>query len=330
MSEPRGGMKATREGDERDCGIVGASEPDAAAVAAVGSLADEGAVVESMTSIVPTADGRIGSLAAIVTNDGQARLPSHDPRPSSDEDPALALLRPLARRAIGMSGADVERLVREARGRARRAGRHLAWQDLEDLVSGGRADICDDLRWRLAIHECGHVLVHLALGRRGDVDIITIEDREGGFVRIDGQEEVLLSEHQAVESLAMLLAGRRAEILFFGHALSGAGGSPESDLGRATALAILMETSLGFGRRHPLVFRPIADPAAQLAYDSDLVERVEARLEEADAIATVIIEGHTATLTELAQQVARQRTLEGEALRQALGAMGRKLRGRRP
>src|SRR5690606_18348984 len=44
------------------------------------------------------------------------------------------LLRPLARKAVGMSGADVERIVREARGRARRERRQMAWDDLAALL----------------------------------------------------------------------------------------------------------------------------------------------------------------------------------------------------
>ncbi len=259
-----------------------------------------------------------------------AREPLRSPVPSVGNEPGLDLLRPLARLAVGMSGADIERLVREARARARRAGRPLSWQDIEEFVSAGRPHISDELRWQLAVHECGHVLVHLALGRRGHVEIVTVEGRDGGFVRLEGQADVLLSERQVMESLAVLLAGRRAEIVFFGHALSGAGGTADSDLGRATALAIALETSFGFGRRHPLIYRPVADPAVQLGHDPDLADRVEARLEEADAIASLIIEDHTRTLTALAEEVARQRTLEGEALRRILEETKLKLRGWRP
>lgn len=249
---------------------------------------------------------------------------------SRQHDAALDLLRPLARQAVGMSGADVERLVREARGKARCAGRELTWQDIEELLSAGRPKLSDDLRWQLAIHECGHVLVHLALGRRRAVEIITVEGRKGGFVRFSGHEDVLLSERQAMENLATLLAGRRAEIVFFGQALSGSGGAPDSDLARATALALSLETSLGFGRTQPLIFRPVSDPSSQLSYDRDLADRVDARLEEADAIASIVIEDHKAALTELAMEVARQRTLEGEELGRVLDRVRQRLKGWSP
>ncbi|NMG37871.1 ATP-dependent Zn protease [Chelativorans sp. ZYF759] len=267
-----------------------------------------------------------------VTREGRQDImpPGTDHLPSRQHDPALDLLRPLARQAVGMSGADVERLVREARGRARRAGRDLTWQDIEELLSAGRPKLSDDLRWQLAVHECGHVLVHLALGRRGAVEIITLEDRGGGFVRFSGNDDVVLSERQAMEDLATLLAGRRAEIVFFGEALSGSGGAPDSDLARATALAISLETSLGFGRAQPLIFRPVSDPSSQLSYDRDLADRVYARLEEADAIARIIIEDHTAALTELAMEVARQRTLEGRELSKVLDRFRQRLQGWSP
>lgn len=183
---------------------------------------------------------------SMIRQDGAEDLPpAMSPSSSTQDGLALDLLRPLARKAVGMSGADVERLVREARGRARRARRELTWQDIEDLLSAGRLKFSDDLRWQLAIHECGHVLVHLALERRGTVEVITVEGQGGGFVRFGGSEEVLLSERQAMENLATLLAGRRAEIVFFGQALSGSGGAADSDLARATTLATSLETSLG-------------------------------------------------------------------------------------
>lgn len=256
--------------------------------------------------------------------------PGTDRSPARQHDPALDLLRPLARQAVGMSGADVERLVREARGRARRAGRELTWQDIEELLSAGRPQLSDDLRWQLAVHECGHVLVHLALGRRGAVEIITVEGREGGFVRFSGGEEILLSERQAMENLAVLLSGRRAEIVFFGEALSGSGGAPDSDLARATSLAIALETSLGYGRTQPLIFRPVSDPSSQLSHDRDLADRIDVRLEEADAIASIILEDHTAALTELAVEVARQRTLEGKGLSRVLDRVRQRLQGWSP
>jgi len=244
-------------------------------------------------------------------------------------DTALDLLRPLARRAVGMSGADIERLVREARGRARREQRPLSWNDLEHLVSAGRPAISDDLRWHLAIHESGHAIIHLVLGRNG-IEIMTVEGPQGGFVRLRGEDDTIQSEALAMDHLTMLLGGRRAEIALFGHALSGAGGEPDSDLGRATAMAVYMETTLGYARHQPLLFRKMSDPTTQLLYDRELVSRVNARLEEADARAASILDEQLDALVHLARELARARTLEGSQLRNVLADVQVRLSGVRP
>lgn len=60
------------------------------------------------------------------------------PDPASDVD---AVLRQLARRALGYTGADIERLVREARQKARREQRSLSFSDLDGLLSASRPTI---------------------------------------------------------------------------------------------------------------------------------------------------------------------------------------------
>ena len=98
--------------------------------------------------------------------------------------PLAAQLRPLARLAVGRSGADIERLVREVRLKARRAGRELAWNDLVRALHDGRLDRPEPLRWRMAVHEAGHALVHLRVGT-GRIAVISIEAEQGGIVRIE-------------------------------------------------------------------------------------------------------------------------------------------------
>ncbi|HEV7435094.1 MAG TPA: hypothetical protein VGO22_09525, partial [Pseudorhizobium sp.] len=95
-----------------------------------------------------------------------------------DDAAAHALLR-LATRAMGLTGADIERVVREARLKARREKRPLSYQDLEAGIRGHRPPLSPDVRWRLAIHESGHAIVHHAL-RLGSVKGLTIDARDGG------------------------------------------------------------------------------------------------------------------------------------------------------
>ena len=185
--------------------------------------------------------------------------------PAADQasDTALDLLRPLARRAVGMSGADIERLVREARGRARREKRPLSWNDLEHLVSAGRPAISDDLRWHLAIHESGHAIIHLVLGRNG-IEIMTVEGPQGGFVS-PARRGRCHSIGGACHGSSHHAAGRQArrDRLVRPRAVRGGWGEPHSDLGRATAMAVYLETTLGYARHQPLVFRKMSDPTTQ-------------------------------------------------------------------
>ena len=95
-------------------------------------------------------------------------------------------LRSLARRAVGRSGADIERLVRDARRAARRTGRPLTWSDIESAIEAGRVGMPRELRWRMAVHEAGHALVQLVVGD-GQITLISIEASHGGFVRIEDE-----------------------------------------------------------------------------------------------------------------------------------------------
>ncbi len=63
------------------------------------------------------------------------RRPRKDPAMKTGEHPqSLDDLRPLARLALGRSGADIERLVREVRRSLRRTGKHVAWSDIETAL----------------------------------------------------------------------------------------------------------------------------------------------------------------------------------------------------
>lgn len=87
-------------------------------------------------------------------------------------------LRGLARRAVGLTGADIERLVREARQGARQAHRSLAWADLAERLSSSKLSKPESLRWRIAVHEAGHAVARRVLNL-GSVTLITISGPRG-------------------------------------------------------------------------------------------------------------------------------------------------------
>ena len=131
------------------------------------------------------------------------------------------------------------------RGTARSTGRELDLNDLLDAVRGGQLEWPTDLRRRIAYHEAGHAIVHLALG--------TAEPRslsiggDGGLA--ESTPGAMRAETRArFESfLVALLGGRAAEQLIMNDVTAGSAGSAGSDLGRATRLAMRLETSSGLG-----------------------------------------------------------------------------------
>jgi hypothetical protein len=154
-------------------------------------------------------------------------------------------LREVALAARGSTGADVERFVREARGRARRAGGLIKLQDLLDAVRNGQPEWPADVRRRVAYHEAGHAIALLALGL-AEPKALSIGGG-GGLAESDLGEMRAMTRSHLERFLVALLAGRAAEQLIFGEATAGAGGSEESDLGRATVLATRVETDYGLG-----------------------------------------------------------------------------------
>lgn len=237
---------------------------------------------------------------------------------------AHAALRPLARRAVGRSGADIERLVREARRVARREGRSLAWSDIEDAVGGHRIGIPEEVRWRMAVHEAGHALVQIAAGN-GGIALISIEADHGGFVRMEEERHPLQTEAWTMSEITVRLAGRAAEELVFGDPLAGSGGPPESDLGVATDMATLLETGVGFGRHQPLLYRATSDRSHMLALDPRLAARVNARLEECYDRAKAILATERDTHLWLAETILRHGVLEGDDLEAVLAGVRRRL-----
>ncbi len=236
-----------------------------------------------------------------------------------------AVLRGLARQAIGMSGADIAKTVREARQKARRERRALAHADLTALLVGSRPARSPSMRRRMAIHECGHVVARLAYDL-GAITLITIDGRDGhGFVESVVDEASVQTEDRLAHLIQVYLAGRAAELELCGGALAGSGGSGKSDLARASALAYALEVSLGYSNVAPLLYRDPDDYVAEIRFDPDLAARVNRRLEAAHAAVTTLIRSNLDALHHLANALIRHGTLEGDELDEMLAEVRKRL-----
>jgi ATP-dependent Zn protease len=235
----------------------------------------------------------------------------------------LDLLRPLARKAYGMSGADIERLIREARGKARREKRQPCWEDIEGLLDAKRPNISKELRWRMAIHEAGHAIAHLIL-RASEIVLITIDHPQGGLVQVADEAPEAWTETAMLRDIGVCLAGRSAEIECLGVVSSGAGGSEESDLAQATKIAVSMETEAGFGKVFPLLYRK-ANESTSLMFHLGLAEQVHARLQEGERLAAKVIRENREALEMLAGELVQHLTLEGSHLKETLAELRKQL-----
>lgn len=229
------------------------------------------------------------------------------------------VLKKLAMLALGKTGADVERLIREARQKARRQKRQITYADIYEALSAGQHQSSRELLWRISIHEAGHALALTAF-ELGTIQTMSIGNGAGGHIESQLNQYIIHNEEWVSRMLACTLAGRAAEILIFGNATMGSGGSEKSDLAQATSLAIKAETSLGFGQQHPLLYRNIADQTLLLTRDKRLAQQVHKRLEAAEKMASDLLAQHKGVLQLLANELSARKVLDGEDVRTLIGS----------
>ena len=221
-----------------------------------------------------------------------------------------------ARELVGLSGAEVAARAREALSRARHAGRSVTGDDLRAVCGMNvSTDAAARLR-RLAIHETGHLVVRASLDLPASISVQI--GATGGSVI--SHAITLYTEGTATDVLAELLAGRVAERCLLGSVSSGAGHGPDSDLAKATLLALRMEIEWGFGETAPL-WQP-STTILSLGIPAALKSAVERRLRSAEAIAERIIEANRQTALALAEILIERRELAGEELTQVLDDVG--------
>lgn len=227
-------------------------------------------------------------------------------------------LRHLALLAAGGTGADIERIVRELRAASRRQKKPFDWRDLEAALTGnGDVLIAPELARRVAVHEAGHALAYTVFGV-ATVETVRVGPAGGGETAIRLDVTRIQDEDGLTRMMTCLLAGRVAEKLVLGEMMIGSGGSEESDLARATRLALDAETELGLSSEQPLLYRPPTSPGDMLLYNPALAERVNARLAAAEAMAVKLLEEHGAALVEIAERLVDKQVIDGDEVRVVL------------
>src|ERR1700688_1419238 len=235
----------------------------------------------------------------------------------------------LARMTVGMSPADIANTVNKAASTAAEARASRVTNEhflcaIETYQLGGEVSAVKDLftqelRDRLAYHESGHALVGHWL-KAGIVERVTIEPRGRAlgvtYITRD-TEDPLYKQSELTSRLAMMLAGREAELLVFDSVSTGA----SDDLKRASELAINMVGSLGFSDAFGLL-SVAGVPKELLGPDIQSAVLREARvlLEKAPATCRQLLNANRAQLDALAQRLLKRDVISGNELKGLLGA----------
>lgn len=212
----------------------------------------------------------------------------------------------LADQLLGMSGAEVAAVIRDARTRARAAKRELTFEDLQAAANRVQPQLGDALMRRIAIHEAAHVVAGHVHGLPA-ATLARISPRGGEVIR---PQLTAMTEQDIRAMIAAVLAGREAEDLIFGDVTSGGGTGSTSDLAQATSLGIRAECAFGFGP--DLCWISPDTPITLLP--APVRDRIEARLQAGQEEACKIIVQHRSAVELVADALLEHRELDGPAL----------------
>ncbi len=248
-------------------------------------------------------------------------------------------LNAVARGTPGFSGADLANLTNEAAIFAVRAGRNVItaedFDNARDRIILGRREgsnvLLPEEKQAVAVHESGHALV-AALSEHADpvakVTILPAGQALGVTEQLPLVERHMYSEAYLLDSLAVRLGGRAAELVVFGQGSTGAG----NDLAGATDLATKMVRELGLspvlgpvgypeggsvflgGGGAAMSSRPFAE-ATQAAIDGE----VSRLLREAEARAVDMLKDHRAELESLSALLLDRETVDGSEVYRLAG-----------
>ncbi|WP_107326938.1 AAA family ATPase [Agrobacterium pusense] len=225
----------------------------------------------------------------------------------------------------GLSGADIERCVRDARRHARKAKRSMLLSDLATAMPPV-IPVPMAVQRYVAAHELGHAILGVLL----DTDpLMSVSIQRGIQVGRSSQslghtefEERLFSRKTSTHlrnKIATLLGGIAAEELLFGEFGNGAGGDPSADLNRATDLATMLEIKWGLGKT--LSVEPGDSPRELSAFRhrrKALSKSVEATLQAEFRRAKSLLQEHRDALLDLHAGLLREGSLAAAVVRAAV------------
>jgi len=285
-----------------------------------GAIAREGVIVIGATNDPSNIDpavrrpGRLDRHFEIPLPDVQARVGILRQHVRADLDVEI-----LMERTEGMSGADLERLARDARRAARRQRVGVSIEHVRQLLPVRQPRTAEELRL-IAIHELGHAVVNEVLGTDRLVGIRVYLDRHqhpsaAGMASFEPVDVAHRDKDFYASKLARLIGGIAAEQLFFGNHSDGG----SEDLRAASDIATHMLAAVGMGDRLASTVRAGEIDLTELRrYDLSLYRRVDDLLQDALTRALDVIRAHRFLIERLADELVRTGHLDGSVVRDAV------------
>jgi cell division protease FtsH len=244
----------------------------------------------------------------------------------------------VAARTAGFAGADLANLVNEAALLAARRDKPAVdrsdFDEAIDRVIAGlekKRAMNPRIRRIVAVHESGHAIVATSLPDLDPVHKVSIVQRGfaalGYTMQLPLEDKYLLTRTELENQLAVLLAGRTAELLEFNEYSTGA----QNDLQRATDIARAMVTEFGMSEtvgpvnheaKRRSAFIEAAMPAERGPYAEETARTIDMEVRRivtsAESTARRILESRRDILMKLTERLLDEEVVEGEALREML------------
>jgi cell division protease FtsH len=221
----------------------------------------------------------------------------------------------IAAAASGLTGADIESIVRRARRNARHENRRIALQDLFDHLDEDGQGRSPEMLWRAAVHEAGHAAVAILLEVATEVSLSLVQRRQAGGYAAITMRALCPTREMIEQQITCMLAGRAAEKVILGRISAGAGGSNDSDLARATDLAASMITSYGLSEDENPIYFDNPMKSRLLIQLPEVREQVHVILGRSHAQACLLINAHEAQICKLAHELVKRRGLTDSEIR---------------
>ncbi len=243
----------------------------------------------------------------------------------------------VAAMTTGFSGADLANLVNEAallatRRRAEAVGMEDFTRAIERIVAGlEKKNRLLNPREReiVAHHEMGHALVAMALPGTDPVHKVSIIPRGigalGYTIQRPTEDRYLMTREELLDKICVLLGGRAAEKLVFGHLSTGAADDlvKATDIARSIVTRYGMEETLGSiayeSERTPFLQPAPGQAVTERHYSEQTAREIDLAVrrivEECFARASGILERNREILERSAKRLLEVETLDEEELR---------------